>query len=130
MTRWIFFAAAGLALIASSAWLAASADEARWIPAAVSGLIVFIGALGTIALRRRSEGAARTSRADSVERSVALDARAGAFVDSLVIGVGLGACLWVFDLGPYAGAVVALYLVVVIADFWLRYAVRLAAVRG
>jgi len=60
----------------------------------------------------------------------ALDARAGAFVDSLVIGVALGACFWVFDLGPYAGALVTLYLVVVIADFWLRYAVRLASVRG
>ena len=60
----------------------------------------------------------------------AIDARAGAFVDSLVIGVALGACFWVFDLGPYAGALVTLYLVVVIADFWLRYAVRLASVRG
>jgi hypothetical protein len=115
---------AGLALIASSAWLAASAGEARWIPASVSGLIVLIGALGTVALRRRSEGSAHTSRADSVERSVALDARAGAFVGSLVIGVVLGACLWVFDLGPYAGALVTLYLVFVILDFWLRYAVR------
>ena len=130
MTRWIFYAVAGLALIASSAWLAASVGEARWIPASVSGLIVLIGALGTILLRRRSQVSARTSRADSVERSVALDARAGAFVDSLVIGVGLGACLWVFDLGPYAGALVTLYLAVVIADFWLRYAVRLNFLRG
>lgn len=68
---------------------------------------------------------------DEVEAPcTALDVRAGAFVDFLVIGVGLGACLWVFDLGPYAGALVTLYLVVVVADFWLRYAVRLASVRG
>lgn len=130
MTRWTFYVVAGVALITSSAWLSASADEARWIPATVSALIVFVGALGTFALRCHSERAARTARADSVERGVALDARAGAFVDSLVIGVGLGACFWVFDLGLYAGALVTLYLVVVIADFWLRYAVRLSAVRG
>jgi len=126
----IRYAVAGVALIASSAGLAASADQARCIYAALSGLIVLIGVLGRMSFRRRSEGAARTSPADSAEGSVTLHSRAGAIVDSVVIGVGLGACFWVFDLGPYAGALVTLYLVVVIADFWLRYSVRLAAVRG
>lgn len=129
MTRRIFYVIMAVALIGSSAWLAASPDGARWLPASASGLIIFTGALGTLAFRRRAERAARTGHADSVEKNVALDAQAGAFIDALVVGVALVACLWLFNFEAHAGVLVTLYLVVLIADFWLRYLMRLSAVR-
>ena len=51
--RWIFYVVATAALIASSAWLAASPDDTTWMPALASALVVFSGAVGTLAFRRR-----------------------------------------------------------------------------
>jgi hypothetical protein len=129
MTRWIFYLIMAGVLVGTCAWLAATPDGARWLPASASGLVILVGALGTMVFRRRGERAARTGRADSVEKNIALDARAGVFVDALVVGAALSACLWLFDLEGYAGVLLVLYLVVLIADFWLRYLMRLSALR-
>ena len=56
--RWIFYVVATAALIASSAWLAAPPDDTTWMPALASALVVFSGAVGTLALRRRYSASA------------------------------------------------------------------------
>lgn len=56
--RWIFYVVAAAALIASSAWLAASPDDTKWMPALASALVVFSGAVGTLAFRRRYSASA------------------------------------------------------------------------
>ena len=127
--RWTFYLVTAAALICSTAWLSASPDGTRWMPASASALVVFIGAVGTLALRRRREDSSRTEDSDSVERDLALQAQAKTFIDALVVGAALSACLWLFDLAAYAGALVTLYLGVITADFWLRYAVRLNRAR-
>jgi hypothetical protein len=66
--RWIFYVVATAALIASSAWLAASPDDTKWIPALASALVVFSGAVGTLALRPRRDSTTRAANAESVER--------------------------------------------------------------
>jgi hypothetical protein len=67
--RWIFYVVAIAALIASSAWLAASPDDTTWMPALASALVVFSGAVGTLVLRRRRDSTTRAANADSVERA-------------------------------------------------------------
>ena len=76
--RWIFLlaAAAAAALIGTSAWLASTSGESRWLPAAASGAVVFAGALGGLAYRRRRERASRSAGTDSVERALAALVRA------------------------------------------------------
>jgi len=128
--RWIFYLATAGALIGSTAWFAASPDGTKWMPTLASALVVFIGAVGTLTFRRRKERMTRSAHADSVERNFALHAQAKTFIDALVIGVALSACLWLFNLEAYAGALVTLYLGVITADFWLRYAIRMNIARG
>lgn len=129
--RWIFLlaAAAAAALIGTSAWLASTSGESRWLPAAASGAVVFAGALGGLAYRRRRERASRSAGTDSVERALAVEVRSATLTDALVAGVVLCACLWVFDLGSLAHVLVTAWLVLVVADSWLRWAIRLDAVR-
>jgi cytochrome c biogenesis protein CcdA len=128
--RWIFYLVTTGALAGFAAWLAASPDRATWLPAVASGLVVFLGAVGTVGLRRRREAVTRSAHTDSVERDFAIQTQAKTFIDALVLGVALAACLWMFDLEAHAAALVTLYVVVIVADFWLRYALRLDAVRG
>jgi len=127
--RWTFYLVTAAALIGSTAWLSASPDGTRWMPASASALVVFIGAVGTLALRRRRENSSRTGGSYSARRDLALQAQAKTFIDALVVGAALSACLWLFDLAAHAGALVTLYLGVITADFWLRYAVRLNRAR-
>ena len=56
--RWIFYVVATAALIASPAWLTASPDDTTWMPALASALVVFSGAVGTLAFRRRYSASA------------------------------------------------------------------------
>ncbi|TWX34970.1 hypothetical protein ES689_14090 [Frigoribacterium sp. ACAM 257] len=127
--RWIFLLAAAAALIGTSAWLASTSGESRWLPAAASGLVIFAGCLGSFALRRRRERAMRSADPDSVERALAVEVRSATLIDALVAGVAFCACLWVFDLGSLAHVLVTAWLVLVVADFWLRWAIRLDAIR-
>ena len=64
--RWTFYLVTAAALIGSTAWLSASSDGTRWMPASASALVVFIGAVGTSVLRRRREDSSRTEDSDSV----------------------------------------------------------------
>jgi hypothetical protein len=127
--RLILILAAAAALIGTSAWLAGASGESRWLPAAASGAVVFAGALGGLAFRRRRERAFRSAGADSAERALAVEVRSATLNDALVAGVVLCACLWVFDLGSLAHVLVTAWLVLVVADFWLRWAIRVDAAR-
>jgi hypothetical protein len=128
--RWIVLLVAAAAFVGASAGLAHSPDGSGWVSTGALGMVTFSGCLWSLAFRRRREIATAAARPDSIERTVVVRAQAGAFVDAVVLGVALGASFWLFELGRHAGALVVLYLFVVIVDFWLRAVMRLAGLAG
>ena len=105
---------------------AQAAGVAPWVPvglAVLQFLLIVGGALGVGLLRKRTERRELTAAPDSFERQAAMQAQAKAFIDLLILTLVVG-CLFVVLPAQINPAWVLIGLVVVlVADFWVRYAV-------
>lgn len=91
------------------------------IPRILYGVIVFGGAIGGLLVRKHNERQSRTAEVDSVEHQIAVQARAGSFVDGLVIAAAFGLFLVLTEQFETALLLYGL-LCLSIALFWVRYA--------
>ena len=105
---------------------ARDADVASWVPVALTALqflLIVGGALGAGLLRKRTERRELTSAPDSLERQAAMRAQAQAFIDLLILTLVAGCLFVVFPTQTNPAWVLIGLVVVLIADFWVRYAV-------
>ena len=102
------------------------ADAASWLPIALTilqFLLIVGGAVGAGLLRKRTERRERTAAPDSFERQAAMQAQAKAFVDLLILTLVAGCLFVVFPAQINPAWVLIGLVVVLVADFWVRYAV-------
>lgn len=105
---------------------ARDADVAPWVPVALTALqflLIVGGALGAGLLRKRTERRERTAAPDSFERQAAVQAQAKAFLDLLILTLVVGCLFVVFPTQTNPAWVLIGLVVVLVADFWVRYAV-------
>lgn len=105
---------------------ARDADVAPWVPVALTALqflLIVGGALGAGLLRKRTERRERTAAPDSFERQAAVQAQAKAFLDLLILTLAVGCLFVVFPTQTNPAWVLIGLVVVLVADFWVRYAV-------
>lgn len=122
MKRMIPFLIAGLlALVGTSAWLAASPDGEKLWPALASGIVVFSGAAGTLMIRRGNEKRTRSAAEFSFENEMATKAQSSTFRDALVLGAALFASITVFELQLLSAALLFAYLLILVFDFFIRF---------
>ena len=74
-------------------------------------------------LRRRTERRERTAAPDSFERQAAVQAQAKAFLDLLILTLVVGCLFVVFPTQTNPAWVLIGLVVVLVVDFWVRYAV-------
>ncbi len=106
--------------------VAREADAAPWVSfglTVLQFLLIVGGGLGINLLRRRIERRERTAAPDSLERQAAVQAQAKAFIDLLILTLAVGCLLVVFPTQTNPGWVLIGLVVVLVADFWVRYAV-------
>ena len=115
---------AGIFVAILAVWALAHVIPESWtaLPAALYGVIVMSGGLGTMWFRKRRERASRTAVEGSVEREISERAASGTFEVALVAMVAFGLYLTLRD--RFLDAFV-LYLLVggVIAAYWVRYSI-------
>ena len=102
------------------------AGAASWLPIALTILqfvLIMGGALGMGLLRKRTERRELTAAPDSFERQAAMQAQAKAFVDLLILTLVVGCLFAVFPPQINPAWVLIGLVVVLVADFWVRYAV-------
>lgn len=121
----IFIGVGILALIGISAWMAATPDDQKIWPALASGLVVFSGGIGSLLLRKQRERRTLSAQADSFERQVANDTAAKGFIDALVLAVALLAAIAVFELQHLSLILIAGYLMILLAGYFIRYTLKL-----
>ena len=105
---------------------ARGADVASWVPIALTALqflLIVGGALGAGLLPRRTGRRELTSAPDGLERQAAMRAQAAAFIDLLILTLVAGCLFVVFPAQINPAWVLIGLVVVLIADFWVRYAV-------
>lgn len=101
-------------------------DAAPWVSIGLTVLqflLIVGGALGMGLLRKRTERRERTAAPDSFERQAATQAQAKAFIDLLVLTLVVGCLFVVFPAQTNPAWVLIGLVVVLLADFWVRYAV-------
>ena len=106
--------------------VARAADVAPWVPIGLTILqfvLIMGGALGMGLLRKRTERRELTAAPDSFERQAAMQAQAKAFVDLLILTLVAGCLFVVFPAQINPAWVLIGLVVVLVADFWVRYAV-------
>ena len=112
-----------VAIIATTVWRANMGhDVPEFVPALVTGVIVFGAGISALIVRRRAERNDLSREPDSVERIAATEAQAKTFIDAVVLGTILGCALIIWDVIPASVAVIGLVVVLVI-DFYVRFAV-------
>ncbi|PXA69757.1 hypothetical protein [Cryobacterium arcticum] len=112
--------------VGAFAGVARDADVAPWVPIALmvlQFLVVVGGGLGINVLRRRTERRELTSAPDSFERQAATQAQAKAFLDLLILTLVAGGLFVVFPTQTNPAWVLIGLVVVLVGDFWVRYAV-------
>ena len=105
---------------------AREADAAPWVSVGLTVLqflLIVGGALGMGLLRKRTERRELTAAPDSLERQAAGQAQAKAFVDLLILALVVGCLFVVFPTQTNPAWVLIGLVVVLVADFWVRYAV-------
>jgi hypothetical protein len=108
------------------AGVARDADVAPWVPIALmvlQFLVIVGGGLGINVLRRWIGRRELTSAPDSFERQAATQAQAKAFIDLLILTLVAGCLFVVFPTQTNPAWVLIGLVVVLVADFWVRYAV-------
>jgi len=114
------------AVVGGLAGTAREADAAPWAATGLSALqflVIVGGALGMGLLRKRTERRERTAAADGFERQAATRAQAGAFIDLLILTTVAGCLFIVFPAQTNPAWALIGLVVVLVADFWVRYAV-------
>lgn len=93
------------------------------------GLLGLSIPLAVHAVVNRRRHTSHSDAPDSVESVVATNARAAAYIDTLVLGAVLLLLVTAVPAVP-PGAWTFAYLALAVADFWVRYAVGLRHARG
>ena len=105
---------------------ARAADGPPWVTIGLTilqFLLLMGGALGFGLLRKRTERRELTAAPDSFERQAAMQAQAKAFVDLLILTLVVGCLFAAFPAQINPAWVLIGLVVVLVADFWVRYAV-------
>ncbi|QDO89947.1 hypothetical protein FNH13_17765 [Ornithinimicrobium ciconiae] len=103
------------------------------------GSPVMIGAIAVVAVlllglltKRATENKARADRsqeADSIEFRLGLEARAGSYMDCIILGSVLF-CISALAPSIPSWLTTFVYLVLITASFWIRFAVKRGGFRG
>ncbi|AMB58685.1 hypothetical protein [Microterricola viridarii] len=123
MRAWFTLVGAALGALLA-VWALANVLPAGYevIPRILYAIIVFGGAVGGLGVRKHNEKRNRAADADSVEHQIAIQARAGSFVDGLVIAAAFG--LYLVLTAQFETALLVYGLLCVsIGLFWARYAI-------
>ena len=105
---------------------AQEADLAPWLTIALTVVffLVFMAVgIGAMILRRRTERRELTAAADSFERLAAVKAQSKAFLDTLILTVIAGCVFIIFPTQTNPAWVLIGMVIVLVADFWVRYTV-------
>lgn len=123
MRTWVVFFGSGVTALLS-VWALAHVLPERWnfLPPVLYAVVVLGAGIGSMAIRKRRERADRSAEAGSIEREIAQRAASGTFGAALVAMVGFGLFLVLQEQFMHA-VVLYLIIVLVIAAFWVRYAI-------
>jgi hypothetical protein len=119
---WVLAALVAIGIAGVATWQASISEGESLIPPAIAmGGVVIAAGIGSLLIRRRRERRDLSMEPDSVERQAMIEAQAGAFRDSLVVGVALGAAMLFWNPWPASLAILVL-LAVLLVDFNVRFA--------
>lgn len=123
MRTWVVFFGSGVTAL-FSVWALAHVLPENWsfLPTVLYAVIVVGAGIGSLLVRKRREHADRSADPGSVEREIAQRAASGTFGAALVAMVSFGLYLVLQEQFMHA-VVLYLIIVLVIAAFWVRYAI-------
>lgn len=120
--RWIFLAITAVVafgLLASV--IAGESSNGARLPALFIVPFITLGGLGAYALRRNRERRTGSGAKDGVEISRAHQAQAGVFFDAVLGALTVGTLLLITEATVSAYAVLMVFGVALVGDFWVRY---------